>query len=177
MSNLLIPEICLKIDDAFQDVVDWVNAQSEDHLNKELYDNKWTAAGHVFHLVKTTKAISNGMKVPKLALRLKFGALKRKEKTYDELVNQFTVLASNTKFVAKEGLTPAKGRQFKKAELIQRLRDEQKDFKALLYQWDEKLLSKYMLPHPVVGKLSLREFAYFNAMHTWHHLRILKEEY
>jgi len=178
MPQLSTKEINKKLDNAFDEVIDWVNTRSEDQLNEIMHKEKWTAAGHVFHLVKTTKAISNGMNVPKLALRLKFGINKRKERSYDELVNEFDdLVAKNGKFVAKDELSPAEGRKFKKEEIIKRFRDEQRDFKAALLKWDEKKLSKYLLPHPVVGKLTLREFAYFNVMHTLHHLGILKRDY
>ena len=41
-------------------------------------------------------------------------------------------------------------------------------------KWKEEDLGKYLLPHPLIGKLTIREMLYFTIYHTAHHLEIIK---
>ena len=38
-----------------------------------------------------------------------------------------------------------------------------------LKNYSEKELEVYILPHPLLGKLTLREMLYFNILHAEHH--------
>ena len=174
-------EINAGIDDSFDELVAWLEARSEEDLNEIKHEGKWTAAGHVFHLVKSTKAVSKAYKFPKLVLRMKFGKNNRKERTYDELVARYKValtpVANQPQLQAPDEFIPEKGRSFGKEEIIKRFRDEQKDFKAAFSKWNDKDMSEYILPHPAVGKLTIKEMASFTILHTRHHLAILRKKY
>jgi len=36
-------------------------------------------------------------------------------------------------------------------------------------------LDQYIAPHPLLGKITLRELGYFTIYHTQHHLAIIKD--
>jgi len=40
---------------------------------------------------------------------------------------------------------------------------------AVLERWDDKRLDRYQLPHPVLGKLTVREMLFFTLYHNKHH--------
>jgi len=42
-------------------------------------------------------------------------------------------------------------------------------------KWKEPQLDQYIAPHPLLGKITLRELCYFTIYHTKHHLNIIKE--
>ena len=46
--------------------------------------------------------------------------------------------------------------------------------KAIAHQHEEDL-DRYLAPHPLLGKITLRELAYFTIYHTHHHLQIIKD--
>lgn len=46
-----------------------------------------------------------------------------------------------------------------------------------LNPWKEEDMSVYIMPHPAIGKCTIREFVYFTTLHTYHHLDILKNQY
>jgi len=138
-------ELISELDRAFSDTINWLNDQHEDQLNQEIIPDKWTAAGHIYHLVKSTK------------------------EKYKKAIAPGLTAASD--FVAE------KGRIFEKAALIKRFQDELTDLKKILNKWDEKSLGEYILPHPAIGKITIREMMYFTIFHTDHHLRTLKEKY
>ena len=47
----------------------------------------------------------------------------------------------------------------------------------LINRLSENELDKYILPHPLLGKLTLREMMFFTIYHTQHHSTSLKELY
>ena len=184
METIAKENLIVDLENAFQEVVDWVDNQSEEHLNKVLYPDKWTAAGHVFHLVKSTKSVSKGMGMNKLALRTMFGKNNRTEKTYEQLYEKYITGLTNlqqTNPVAaakiSASIAAAPGRTFEKEVLLKRFDDELEAMKKVILKWSETDLTKYIMPHPAIGKLTLREFIYFTIFHTKHHLDILKEKY
>jgi hypothetical protein len=42
-------------------------------------------------------------------------------------------------------------------------------------QWSEKNLDAYLLPHPLLGKITVREMLFFTTFHTDHHLNIMQK--
>jgi len=45
---------------------------------------------------------------------------------------------------------------------------------AIERNWTDEKLDNYLAPHPLLGKLTLRELIYFTIYHTEHHLAIIK---
>ena len=45
---------------------------------------------------------------------------------------------------------------------------------ARLSSWSESKLDTYLLPHPLLGKLTLREMLFFSVYHIEHHLKLLE---
>ncbi len=161
----------------FQNTIDWINNQPEDHFNKELIPDKWTIAGHLYHLIKSTKAVSQGMKMPKLGLRTMFGKSNRPERTYQEMVEKYEGALTNSNLKAPDSYSAKSGRIFNRSELIKRFEGELNDLIKALDKWQEDELGVYIMPHPAIGKCTLREFVYFTNLHTRHHLDILEEKY
>lgn len=165
------------LETSFQDAISWINAQPEEHFNKDLVPGKWTIAGHLYHLIKSTKSVSKGMVMPKMGLRTMFGKSNRPERSYQEMVDRYkTALASNN-IKAPSSYAAEAGRTFERAALIRRFEDELRDFILALDNWSEADMSVYVMPHPAIGKCTIREFVYFTTLHTYHHLDILKERY
>jgi hypothetical protein len=46
-----------------------------------------------------------------------------------------------------------------------------------LHKWSEKNLDNTAVPHPLIGKLTLRKMLYFTIYHMKHHLKISEERY
>ncbi|RZL03090.1 MAG: DinB family protein [Pedobacter sp.] len=40
--------------------------------------------------------------------------------------------------------------------------------------WSTDELDEYCIPHPVLGKLTVREMIYFTSIHTEHHRQLLQ---
>lgn len=162
---------------SFQEIINWINEQEETNFNKEIVAGKWTIAGHLYHLVKSTKAVSQGMKMPKLGLRTMFGKSNRQERTFDEMLEKYETTLANTVVKVPSSYQADQDRTFKRAELVSRFEQELDVLVKVLGKWKEADMSVYIMPHPAIGKCTIREFMYFTIFHTDHHLRTLKEKY
>jgi DinB superfamily len=146
-------------------------------LNKEQFESapegKWSAGQNLEHLYRSIKPLNLAYELPGFILRLMFGKTNRSSKTFDELVAKYqTKLAAGGRasgrfvpppvfFSDKESLIKKYNHQ--KEKLIQKIND-----------WSEEKLDLYILPHPLLGKLTLREMLYFTIYHNTHHLKIVQ---
>jgi len=118
------------------------------------------------------------MKLPAFALRYKFGKPNRPGRSYDQLVQRYQEkLAAITGAQAPSRFLPDKIAESDKAERIARFRKEKEKLSKQISNWSEAKLDKCLLPHPLLGKLTLREMLFFTNYHTQHHLKILKDKY
>lgn len=136
---------------------------------------KWTAGQHADHIVKAISPVVMALGFPRFVPRLMFGKTNRRSKTYEGLVEKYQ------KKLAKGG--KASGRFVPKEVDLQ-----QKYFlpKQIMYYTDqlckniekasEEELDGYILPHPLLGKLTFREMLYFTTYHVDHHSRIMKRD-
>jgi hypothetical protein len=152
----------------------------EDHKFSEvLIEGKWTAGQHVEHLRMSTAPINTILKLPKFIIKYKWGTCNRPERNFEELVDKYAVKLQNL----AEGVTapskfmPRFVSASEKEVILDKLDNERHKMIKLTEKWDEKALSKYVIPHPLLGKLSVREMLYFTILHTDHHRQILKNRY
>lgn len=113
--------------------------------------------------------------MPKLGLKGMFGVSKRAELGYEG-----TIGAYREKLAAGGGATgryvPEPVSASKKAELLGELDEQGARLAKAMEKWDEVQLSKFLLPHPLLGKLTVREMMFFTVYHMEHHLNILQRD-
>ena len=133
---------------------------------------KWSIAQNADHVVRAMKTTRLVYSLPKFFIRVIFGKSNRSSKTYEELVSKY-------KLILKQG-GKASGRYIpkitiqKKFPLIQKWQKEnEKYLESLELRWKDTQLDQYITPHPLLGKVTLRELCYFTIYHTGHHLNII----
>ena len=170
------------VQSVFGEIADWYQGQADVDLNKVVRVGKWNAAGHLYHLVKTTSAINMGMQMSKEILESQFGTCDRAERDFMQqhkfYLETLAAIVDSGKIVKPPlNVVPEEGRLFEAESLLKRLKEGGDDFCSLLQNWSEEELGIYLVPHPLMGKLTLREITYFTIFHTNHHLENLKENY
>ncbi len=162
---------------AFDKMVYLLHNQEDDLYDQEIIEGKWTTGQHIGHLIKSMKPVNTAMRVPKLLLSYKFGTCNRKERSFEEMVNKYEAKLEASQAQAPSRFTsdpiPAKD----KAKSIEQLQEQTKKMIRLMNNWSEDALSKYVLPHPLLGKLSFREMVAFSILHMEHHRQVLKHNY
>lgn len=136
-------------------------------------NEKWTPAQHLEHMVRSVRPVVLAFMLPRFLLGLIFGKSNRPSKTYDEIVHKYTQkLAEGIK--ATGVFVPPPVPLNKRTELIQRLNAVASKLASQVNGISEKDLDTYLLPHPALGKLTLREMIYFTMYHVYHHHKNLK---
>ena len=137
---------------------------------------KWSIAQNIRHLSAAAGMTRLAYQLPKFMVRLYTGRPNRSSRAYEELVLKYKLkLAAGGKasgrFIPKP-ISAGIGKEkilndFKNAmNSLQRSIDK---------KWEDSQLDQYLAPHPLLGKLTLRELGYFTIYHTMHHHAIIKE--
>jgi hypothetical protein len=161
-------EIKIKLTQNHQVFLDFIQSLSDEKFihHKE---NKWTAGQQLVHIYMSVKPLNTALSLPKFSLGLLFGKANRPSKTYDELVNRYHAKLENggvatARFSPKE--VPIKERE----KWLKLVANKAKKINDKLDGFSEKNLDSLILPHPLLGKLTLREMMYFTIYHVEHHL-------
>ena len=146
-------------------------------LNKEQFEatpnGKWSAGQNLDHLIRAIKPLQLAYSLPKFALTILFGkTTNRPSRNYDEVVTKYkTKLAAGGK--ASGPFIPPTIKFEKKDELIKKYDEQKQKLISKIEKQAEADLDKYILPHPLLGKVTLREMLYFTIHHNEHHLNLL----
>ena len=148
--------------------------EQPDHLfAKPIREDKWSTAQNLEHLCSSAFPLTKGMSLPKIFLKTTYGANNRAEKDIDQLYAKYKrVLGEGV--VAPPKYSPNDISKDQKEEILGKFQYAKEKLIKVLQKWDEKSLSKYVLPHPALGKLTIREFMFFTIFHTEHHLNTIK---
>jgi hypothetical protein len=134
---------------------------------------KWSAADIFDHMIRSAKPVSSGLKMPKIVFK-NFGTPNRPSRTYEELVKRYKErLAAGGQ--ASGPYVPEKGTSYDKAAMLKKW-DEigEKMTRRVEKNWADEKLDKYLVPHPLLGKLTIREILFFTIYHTGHHLEQIR---
>jgi uncharacterized damage-inducible protein DinB len=165
------------INQKYDALIKWTKDHDDDKFEISERVGKWTTGQHIEHLILSTKPINKAIRLPKMILKMNFGTMNRPERTMAENNKKYaSALASGT-VVAPSKYDPAFISIDQKKEKIAILDKERTRLIKALNKWSEEDLSTYVLPHPVLGKMSIRELLYFTAYHTQHHLNTLMEHH
>ncbi len=171
MQQLSISEICQLLDKKFKDFALQV-AKTPDNQFEENPNRKWSVGQHLVHLIASVAPINQAFILPKFVIAWILGKANRPSRSYTELVQRYTDKLANGgvatgRFVPKTIVLAQKNRL---------LADYEKHKNLLikyLQSFTEQDLDILIAPHPLLGKITLRELMYFTIYHTEHHLKLI----
>jgi len=155
------------------ELISWLEKQPEESWTKGP-ERKWTTGQHALHLLHSIKPLDNALSMPKFVLRLKFGKANRPLRDYEAIAKRY-----------QERLEDVKGKTFKGSQnmkvptledkhyIINRLQTESKKLQYKTKKISDKDLDTLILPHPLMGKMPIREIIMWTAYHAEH----LKSKY
>tara|TARA_R110001592_G_scaffold38767_1_gene127738 strand:- start:271 stop:798 length:528 start_codon:yes stop_codon:yes gene_type:complete len=136
-------------------------------------EGKWSAGQQMEHLIKSTSPLHKGMGLPKFLIKFKFGKANRPSKTFDQLVERYKEKLGLGR-VASAAFTPQKINFNEKERLINQLQSNIESINKKLDKWTEAQFDEFILPHPLLGKITVREMLYFTIHHADHHRNLIK---
>lgn len=146
-----------------------------DDLFFKIPGEKWSVAQNVAHLIVSLKTTVAAYALPKFLVRLIGGKPNRPSRSYDELVEKYLAkLAAGGKasgrFVPKT-IHPSHTRD----QMLNKWLKVTEDYlEAITKNWSTEQFDQYIVKHPLLGKITLRELCYFTIYHTRHHLKIIQ---
>ncbi len=169
--------IIQKLNEIHQKLFSWLNAQDPIHWEKGP-DGKWTTGQQVKHLDQSLSQLNRALKIPKFILRWRIGVSNREVRTYDEVVNRYNDrLNANPGVVAPAARNMTVPKTEERLALIAHLKKEKDKLIRSVHKWSDHDLDRHILPHPLMGRMPVREIIMWTAYHTEHHLKQLTEKY
>ena len=132
--------------------------------------SKWTSSQQLEHIIKSVKQVDMAFGLPMFVLKMKFGVANRPSSTYADLVNKYLrILEDKKDYVVPSGFFPEEIPLVRKEKSLKKLEKLATKLASRISRFSEEELDTYLLPHPLMGKLTLREMLYFTAYHAEHH--------
>ena len=135
----------------------------------------WAPADQVRHLTRAVRAVNQGLALPRLALFVLFRWSWRPSRRFDVLVSDYkAALASGGRAgrFTPAAVEASEQTEAGRARIMAHHAAAIDTFARALEQWSDRALDRYRLPHPLLGKLTVREMAYFTLLHNVHHVRV-----
>lgn len=139
-------------------------------------ENKWSIAENIQHLIISTNTTSLAYRLPKFMVRWLGGTPNRPSRTYEALKDKYYHKLSeggtaSSRFVPKPiEIKSGKNKLLKNWHIT-----TAKFIKSLTKNRTEKDLDGYLVKHPLLGRITLRELCYFTIFHTEHHLKSIQK--
>lgn len=135
---------------------------------------KWSPAEQVRHLTKSVRPVAQALRLPRIALALLFGCRRTASRSFTEVEtfyqNKLKTGVTAGRFAPSPQSAPEDPRA-RRAEIMQYWHDAHRKLVQAIAAWPEAALDRYRLPHPALGKLTLREMFFFTLYHNAHHVR------
>jgi len=151
--------------------------QTLEQLSDEAFlfvkDGKWSAGQQLDHIIKSISPVIMVFGLPKFIPRLLYGHPNRASRSYEQVVVDYQLLLDNGakatgKYVPRE--VPLAFRQRRIEKLIKATELLAKNMNA----YSEEQLDQYQVPHPLLGKMTIRELLYFTIYHVQVHNKSVK---
>lgn len=148
-------------------------------IDKDLFfhqpPDKWSIAQNVKHLQTAASTTVLAFRLPKFIIRLYAGKPNRPSRTYDALVLKYQSKLANGGRAGGRFIPGKVGANTGKEKMLGTFsRSMSRLSNAIRKNWSEQQLDRYIAPHPLLGKITMRELCYFTIYHTLHHLDIIK---
>lgn len=164
-------EILTSYRDKWKEVEQIIQSTTDDHFTRKPFTEIWSIAEEFDHVIKGASALCSAMKRSTFLLKWKFGKPNRPIRTYDEVKARYLekLAKVNGKAMAPSNFRSEEGKIFDKEDMLNHWNSTLHKFEQRVIKWSDKNLDNVLLPHPLLGKMMVRELLYFTHFHTEHH--------
>ena len=167
-------EIINKIESTYAGFTQYIDSLEEGSF---LFSDgtSWSPGQQLEHIVKSVVPLNTYMSLPNFAKKFLFGTNKGDSASYNEIVAEYLALIK-TGAKATKAYIPTEVYFVEKTNLISKLDYNLQKLFESLKKLAEQDLDKLRVPHPLLGKLTIKEMLYFTDYHVMHHLESIKEK-
>lgn len=165
-------ELVAALKDSNQRAEEWFSAMpTKDFFTR--HGAAWSPSDNVDHLIRAVKPIAKALKLPKITLQAMFGKPVKPSMSYEELCKVYRdeiakgAQASGRYLPNQE--SPMHDAEYRKLALLESWSKANAELLAVVERWEIDEMDRYLLPHPLIGKLTIREMLYFTIYHNLRH--------
>jgi hypothetical protein len=160
------------LSDANRRAADWFDAiPAADFFTRR--GEVWSASDNLDHLIKSAKPLNTALKMPRPALGAMFGKPEKPSRDYQEICSVYRAeLARGAQASGRflpDQQSPGESSAEQKQHLIASWIKAGSGLVSAAEGWTEADLDLYQLPHPLLGKLTIREMLFFTIYHNLRH--------
>lgn len=160
-------QIVEKLQEEMESLCNTINPLPSDRFFTRLVLDKWSVAENVKHLTLAVRPLNLAFSLPNFIVRV-FGKPARPAASFEDIVARYQ---KRLREGAKASLPyqPSKTYSAAKEDLIASLIHSYQTFAEKVKNTPDEKLDQYYLPHPILGRITLREMLYFTVYHIRHH--------
>lgn len=136
----------------------------------------WSPADHVRHLTKSLRPVAGAMRMPRFALRLMFGTSGAMSRGYPEIValyHEALRKGGSAGRYAPEARSQIGDATDYRREVLAQHHAIVEALATEVVNWSHAHIDALRLPHPLLGKLTVREMALWSLYHNLHHVLVV----
>ena len=161
-----------KLYESHHSFIDYLNSLSVEAFLQNKHE-KWSPAQQLQHIYLGIRPVRQILSLPNFFIQLFWGKANRDSKSYDQLVTKYLLKLENGgratgRFIPKT--ISFELAQQRKKQVLQELEKLSNGIDKLT----EDKLDQCVLPHPLLGRLTIREMLYFLIYHVKHHEQLTK---
>ena len=169
--------IAILLEEKKKILFNWLENTPEDNWEKGP-ENKWTVSQQILHLTNSLQLLNNALSYPRFFLKYKFGTCNREPRDYNTVAEKYQQKLIENKDRARVFNQKLKKPLLKdRKRLLTRLQIQSKKLQYKLLKSSDINLDTLVIPHPLMGKMTIREIIMWTAHHTEHHTAILNKYY
>ena len=165
--------IIKELSEKHQSFTEYIQSLTDNEFIDKRNSTKWSAGEQLQHIYLSVRPVNLAMLIPRFILRFLFGK-PHQIRTYEELVVTYQKSLLNGGKAGSQFI-PKNVSIGKRKILIDDLTGLIKSLNEKIERLSEQDLDKYILPHPLIGKISIREMLYFTIYHVQHHHKTVVE--
>jgi hypothetical protein len=168
-------EIIHDLNTVSKELADFCHGINDESFFQQPKD-KWSIAQNVKHLIIATNRTGLAFLLPKFIVRYYVGKPNRSSRTYCELIAKYKLKLEQGGRAGGAFIPKPVSEKENKEKILNVFSGAMNRLAVIIHKkWKDAQLDQYIAPHPLLGKITLRELCYFTIYHTQHHLNIIKE--
>lgn len=133
----------------------------------------WTPADNLVHLIKSAAPVAMALNLPKTALRIRFGWVGHETRPLAQVRHIYVHEALANGGRAGGPFVPevsGEATAVHQANILAKWQEKGAALLNAVEKWSDKALDSYLLLHPLLGKMTVREILFFTLYHNLHHV-------
>ena len=137
-------------------------------------NGKWSVSQNVEHINISLVRLGNYLALPKSSIKSNFGLSERVSAKNETIIKMYrNALENGVK--TPDAFIPKINPETSIEELVSQGRNSLGMLISNLQNWSEEELEMYNCPHPILGKITVREILYFTIYHVQYHNETIKK--